>query len=281
METLTKHRCHGGSQGYYSHPSEVIGLPMRLSVYLPPLAETRRVPALIYLAGLTCTEETFMIKGGAQRLAAELGLALVTPDTSPRGAGVEGEEDDWDLGTGASFYLDATRQPWARHYRVASYIVEELPRLLAARFPIDIDSLGLFGHSMGGHGALTLGLKNPGLFRSLSAFSPICAPALVPWGKKAFSAYLGDDESAWRLHDACEIVRAQRAPYPATILVDQGLTDVFLHEQLRPDLLEAACAAAGQPLILRRHAEYDHGYYFVSTFIADHLNHHARVLGRG
>ncbi|AGW93409.1 S-formylglutathione hydrolase [Ralstonia pickettii DTP0602] len=281
METLTKHRCHGGSQGYYSHPSEVIGLPMRLSVYLPPQAETKRVPALIYLAGLTCNEETFMIKSGAQRLAAELGLALVAPDTSPRGAGVEGEECDWDLGTGASFYLDATQEPWSRHYRMASYIVEELPRVLAAQFPIDVGSVGLFGHSMGGHGALTLGLKNPRIFRSLSAFSPICAPALVPWGQKAFAAYLGEDESAWRLHDACELVRAQQVPYPATILVDQGLTDIFLEEQLRPELLEATCAATGQPLIMRRHAGYDHGYYFVATFIADHLHHHAWVLGRG
>ncbi|RAS09226.1 S-formylglutathione hydrolase [Cupriavidus alkaliphilus] len=279
MDTLSKHLCHGGSQGFYRHQSEAIGLPMRLSVYLPPQAASAPVPAAIYLAGLTCTEETFMIKAGAQRLAAVLGLALVAPDTSPRGAGVADEEADWDLGTGAGFYLDATREPWRRHYRMASYVVEELPRLLASAFPIDTGRLGLFGHSMGGHGALTLGLAHPGRFRSLSAFAPVCAPLRVPWGRKAFAAYLGDDMQAWRQHDACEIIKSRRTPYPGNILVDQGLDDPYLDGQLRPDLLEAACAETGQQVTVRRHSGYDHGYYFISTFIADHLHHHAAALG--
>ncbi|MCO4863835.1 S-formylglutathione hydrolase [Cupriavidus sp. WGlv3] len=279
MDILSQHLCHGGSQGFYTHQSEAIGLPMRLSVYLPPQAASSPVPAAIYLAGLTCTEETFMIKAGAQRVAAALGLALVAPDTSPRGAGITGEDADWDLGTGAGFYLDATQEPWRRHYRMASYVAEELPVLLASAFPIDADRLGLFGHSMGGHGALTLGLTHPGRFRSLSALAPICAPSRVPWGRKAFAAYLGDDHEAWRRHDACELIRSQRKPYPGTILVDQGLDDPYLGTELRPDLLEAACAQAGQQVTVRRHTGYDHGYYFISTFIADHLHHHAAVLG--
>ncbi|WP_373376140.1 S-formylglutathione hydrolase [Cupriavidus nantongensis] len=279
MDTLSQHLCHGGSQGFYTHQSEAIGLPMRLSVYLPPQAASLPVPAAIYLAGLTCTEETFMIKAGAQRTAAALGLALVAPDTSPRGAGVAGEDADWDLGTGAGFYLDATQDPWRRRYRMASYVAEELPALLASAFPIDTDRLGLFGHSMGGHGALTLGLTHPGRFRSLSALAPICAPSRVPWGWKAFAAYLGDDREAWRRHDACELIQSRCNAYPGTILVDQGLDDPYLDLQLRPDLLETACAQAGQRVTVRRHTGYDHGYYFISTFIADHLHHHAAVLG--
>lgn len=278
MDILSEHGCFSGRQGFYRHASSEIGLPMRFSVYLPPAAEHGRVPALIYLAGLTCTEETFMIKAGAQRVAAELGLALVAPDTSPRGAGVPGEDDDWDFGSGAGFYLDATRAPWSRHYRMESYIARELPQTLAERFPVDAGRMGIFGHSMGGHGALTLAFKHPDRFRSLSAFAPIVAPCRVPWGRKAFSGYLGDDVDEWKEHDACERVKTLAEPYPGGILIDQGLADPFLGAQLVPELFEAACADAGQPLTLRRHAGYDHGYYFVSTFVEDHLRHHAERL---
>ncbi|RXZ43597.1 S-formylglutathione hydrolase [Crenobacter cavernae] len=278
MEILSQHGCFGGRQGFYRHESSAIGLPMRFSVYLPPQAAHGKVPVLIYLAGLTCTEETFMIKAGAQRVAAELGIALVAPDTSPRGANIDGEDKDWDFGVGASFYLDATREPWSRHYRMESYVVDELPQTLAKHFPVDIGRMGIFGHSMGGHGALTLAFKYPQRFKSLSAFAPIVAPSRVPWGEKALAGYLGDDKDAWQAHDACELVRTLAEPYPGEILIDQGLADPFLDVQLRPELFEAACDERGQPLTLRRHAGYDHGYYFISTFIEDHLRHHARQL---
>jgi S-formylglutathione hydrolase len=279
MQVLSEHRCFGGRQGFYEHASREIGRPMRFSVFLPPQAGQGPVPALVYLAGLTCNEETFMVKAGAQRLAAELGLALVAPDTSPRGAGVPGEADDWDFGVGAGFYLDATEAPWARHWRMESYLMGELLPLLGAQFAIDLRRLGLFGHSMGGHGALTLALRHPGRFQSLSAFAPICAPTRCPWGRKAFAGYLGADSGRWIEHDATALMQTQpAAPYPAGILIDQGLTDKFLPDQLHPHLFEAACAAIGQLLTLRRHAGYDHGYYFVQSFMADHLAHHARAL---
>ena len=280
-ELLGEHRCFGGRQRFYRHDSAEIGLPMRFSVYLPPQAESgQQVPALLYLAGLTCNEETFMTKAGAQGLAAELGLALIAPDTSPRGANLPGEADSWDFGVGAGFYLDATRQPWAQHYRMESWITAELLPLIEAILPIDASRIGIFGHSMGGHGALTLALRHPGLFKSVSAFAPICAPSQCPWGEKAFSGYLGADHSEWAKHDASALMEAASAvPFPAGILIDQGLDDKFLVDQLNPQLFEEACALVQQPLTLRRHAGYDHGYYFVSTFMADHLAHHAVQLG--
>ncbi|HTJ97517.1 MAG TPA: S-formylglutathione hydrolase [Rhodocyclaceae bacterium] len=279
LRLISEHGCFGGQQRFYSHPSNEIGLRMRFSVYLPPQAQHGKVPALLYLAGLTCTEETFMIKAGAQRFAAEHGIALIAPDTSPRGANVPGESDDWDFGVAAGFYLDATQEPWAKHYRMESWLIDELLPMLGEELPIDLERVGIFGHSMGGHGALTLALRHPGVFKSLSAFAPISNPVSCPWGNKAFSGYLGDDKQAWLAHDASHLMTQQKsAPYPQGILVDQGLEDKFLDEQLKPETLEAACAKAGQPLTLRRHAGYDHGYFFITSFIADHIAHHARSL---
>jgi S-formylglutathione hydrolase len=277
VTTLSEHACFGGVQGFYQHDSALIGLPMRFGVYTPPQAAAGPVPVLTYLAGLTCNEETFAIKAGAQRLAAELGLMLVTPDTSPRGTGVEGADAAWDFGTAAGFYLDATAQPWARHWRMESWLLHELPGVLATRFAVRPGPQGLFGHSMGGHGALTLALRHPGRFASVSALAPICAPTQCPWGVKAFGGYLGDDRSTWAAHDATELVKAGARVPP--LLIDQGLADKFLAEQLKPELFEAACAAAGQPLVLRRHAGCDHGYYFIQSVVADHLRHHAQALG--
>jgi S-formylglutathione hydrolase len=251
---------------------------MRFSVFLPAAAESARLPAMFYLAGLTCNEETFMIKGGAQRIAAREGMILVAPDTSPRGAGVAGEADDWDFGVGAGFYVDATEDPWRKHYRMYSYILE-LRELLVAQLPLDAGRIGIFGHSMGGHGALVLALRNPGLFRSVSAFAPIAAPSRCPWGEKAFSRYLGADEATWRAYDASALMALAKTPFPKGILIDQGLADKFLGDQLYPEAFEAACRHAGQPLELRRHAGYDHGYYFISTFMEDHLNFHSANLG--
>ncbi len=284
LHPLSEHACFGGVQHFCQHDSEVVGLPMRFSVYLPPQARREQapggLPALLYLAGLTCNEETFMTKAGAQRQAAALGLALIAPDTSPRAAHLLGASDSWDFGVGAGFYLDATQAPWSRHFRMESYLTTELLPLLASHFPIDTQRIGIFGHSMGGHGALTLALRHPGRFKSVSAFAPICAPTLCPWGQKAFSGYLGADTSTWAAHDSSALMAAQAtAPYPGGILIDQGLADPFLPTQLFPQALEAACQAVGQPLTLRRHAGYDHGYYFVSTFMDDHLAHHARTLG--
>ncbi|OYQ42618.1 S-formylglutathione hydrolase [Rhodoferax sp. TH121] len=280
LELVSEHACFGGVQRYYQHASSLIGLPMRFSVFLPPQAQQGAVPAVMYLAGLTCTEETFMVKGGAQRMAAELGLALIAPDTSPRGAGVPGEAESWDFGVGAGFYLDATQAPWAAHYRMESYLLDELLPLVGASLPVDLSRLGLFGHSMGGHGALTLALRHPQRFQSLSAFAPICAPTQCPWGHKAFAGYLGEDRAAWAAHDASTLMAQRSTPlFAQGILVDQGLADKFLELQLHPHLLEAACAKAGQPLTLRRHTGYDHGYYFISTFMEDHLRHHAQGLG--
>lgn len=278
-ELLSEHGCFGGVQRFYKHNSRTIGLPMKFSVFLPPQAARGPVPALIYLAGLTCNEETFMIKGGAQRLAAELGLALIAPDTSPRGANVAGESDSWDFGVGAGFYLDATQQPWAKNWRMESYITQELLPLVTTTLAINAAKVGIFGHSMGGHGALTLALRHPGLFNSVSALAPICAPAQCPWGRKAFTGYLGEDESNWAAHDATALMgKLSSAPYPGGILIDQGLADKFLAEQLHPDLFEAACKTANQQLTLRKHAGYDHGYYFIASFMEDHLRHHARQL---
>ena len=281
LELLSEHACFGGVQRFHRHDSAQIGLPMRFGLYLPPQAlEGSAVPLLVYLAGLTCNEETFAIKAGAQRLAAELGLALLTPDTSPRGADVPGEADSWDFGAGAGFYLDATQPPWAQHWRMESYLIDELLPQVWAQAPVHRARTGIFGHSMGGHGALTLALRHPGLFKSLSAIAPICAPMACAWGQKAFAGYLGDERSAWATHDASALMGRQRAaPYPQGILIDQGLADKFLAEQqLRPEAFESACAAVGQPLQLRRHAGYDHGYYFIASVVDDHLRHHAASL---
>ncbi len=275
FETLSRHACFGGQQGFFRHPSRETGLPMRFAVFVPPQAAAGPVPVLFYLAGLTCTEETFPVKAGAQRLAAELGLMLVAPDTSPRGANLPGEADAWDFGVGAGFYVDAIREPWARHWRMESYITGELRQLIGLRFPADLSRCGIFGHSMGGHGALTLALRHPELYRSVSAFAPIAAPSHCPWGEKAFGGYLGGDRAQWRRHDAAALVEdGRRCP---AILIDQGLADPFLPTQLNPDRFEQVCAD-GQPLTLRRHPGYDHGYYFISTFMADHLVHHAAHL---
>lgn len=281
LELLSSHAAFGGEQRFYRHDSAAIGLPMKFSVFLPRQAahDGARVPALFFLAGLTCNEETFMIKAGAQRFAAEHGIALIAPDTSPRGANVPGETAAWDFGVGAGFYLDASEAPWATHYRMESYIVDELRALVLGALPIEGTRLGIFGHSMGGHGALTLALRHPGVWRSVSAFAPIAAPMRCAWGEKAFTGYLGEDRERWKEHDASELVARSDAPrYADGILVDQGLADQFLPTQLNPDVFEAACREAGQPLTLRRHEGYDHGYYFISTFIADHLAHHARTL---
>ena len=276
METISEHGCFGGVQGFYRHDSVVTEGPMRVGVFRPPQAASRPVPVLFWLAGLTCTEETFAIKAGAQRRAAELGLMLVTCDTSPRDTGLDGATGDWEFGEGAGFYLDATQVPWSKRFRMASYVTQELRQLVLEHFPAQPDRLGLFGHSMGGHGALTLALKNPGLYRSVSAIAPICAPSRAPWGVKAFARYLGDDRAAWGQHDAQALVEGgARLPQ---LLVDQGLEDRFLAEQLHLDDFERACAGAGQSLRVRRHAGYDHGYYFIATVIGDHLDYHADLL---
>ncbi|GGX28900.1 S-formylglutathione hydrolase [Pigmentiphaga litoralis] len=278
LELLSEHRCFGGRQRFYRHASTTIGLPMKFSVFLPEGAEAGKVPVLFYLAGLTCTEETFMTKGGAQQFAAEHGIMLVAPDTSPRGAGVPGEADSWDFGVGAGFYVDATQAPWSTHYRMDSYVTQELFGLVTSELPGDADRAGIFGHSMGGHGALVLALRNPGRFKSVSAFAPIAAPSQCPWGEKALGNYLGQDRAAWARYDASALMATMQSPFPQGILVDQGLADQFLEKQLYPEAFEAACQQAGQALTLRRHEGYDHGYYFISTFMKDHLAFHARNL---
>ncbi|MCF8466871.1 MAG: S-formylglutathione hydrolase [Sneathiella sp.] len=276
MKTLSEQACFGGVQGFYSHSSTETATTMRFAVFQPPQATAGPVPVLYYLAGLTCTEETATIKAGAQRLAAEHGLMLVMPDTSPRGLDLPGDDDDWDFGSGAGFYLDATETPWARHYRMDSYVTTELRHLVNIRFNTAPDRTGIFGHSMGGHGALTIALKNPDIYKSVSAFAPISSPMQCPWGQKAFSGYLGDDRTSWRNYDATELVTNGKRTAP--ILIDQGTADQFLAEQLKPEIFEAACMSAGQPLILRRQDGYDHSYYFIQTFMEDHIRHHAGIL---
>ncbi|TAM83285.1 MAG: S-formylglutathione hydrolase [Candidimonas sp.] len=278
LKLLDEHRCFGGVQRFYSHDSAAIGLPMRFSAFLPPRAAADRVPVLFFLAGLTCTEETFMVKAGAQRMAAQYGLMLVAADTSPRGAVIPGEDDDWDFGVGAGFYVDATQPPWRSHYRMESYVARELFDIVTTQLPGDAGRAGIFGHSMGGHGALVLAQRHRDQYRSVSAFSPIAAPSRCPWGRKAFAGYLGDDPDVWAGYDASQLMRQSRCPYPDGILIDQGLADPFLDEQLHPDDFAAACVSAQQPLTLRRHDGYDHGYYFVSTFVADHLAFHTERL---
>jgi S-formylglutathione hydrolase len=278
LTTVSEHACHGGTVGFYEHPSSSTGGTMRLGVFRP--AGPGPFPVLTYLAGLTCTEETFLIKAGAIPHAAAARVMLVAPDTSPRGHDVHGEAHSWDFGLAAGFYLDATQAPWSANWRMESYVATELPALIAAHFPADPERQSIFGHSMGGHGALTLALRHPGRWRSVSAFAPICAPTRCPWGQKAFTGYLGADPAPWAEHDTCELLR-RRGPLPFELLVDQGLADKFLTEQLKPELLEEAAAAAGQRLSLRRHEGYDHSYWFIQSFIRDHLAHHARALGAG
>ena len=275
IETISENRCFDGVQGFYRHDSSEIGLPMRFSVFRPAQAEKGPVPVLFYLSGLTCTEENFTIKAGAQRFAARHGIMVVAPDTSPRGAGIPGEDESWDFGTGAGFYLDATRAPWSRHYRMESYCAKELPALVRAELPADGARMGVLGHSMGGHGALSLALKNPGLFRSVSAFAPMntlmgCAP-----GVKALENYLGDDRDAWRRYDVVDLIESGHSCPP--ILVDQGSVDEFL-PNLQPAKLKAACDKAGQALTLNMRQGYDHSYWFVQSFIESHFAHHAAVL---
>ena len=277
LELISEHACFGGLQRFYRHHSPTIGLPMRFSVFIPPAANGASLPAMFYLAGLTCNEETFMTKAGAQRVAAREGLMLIAPDTSPRSAGIAGESAAWDLGVGAGFYVDATEQPWQGHYRMFSYIAE-LHALVVAELHADPLRIGIFGHSMGGHGALVLALRRPDLFRSVSAFAPIAAPSRCPWGEKAFGAYLGPDRAAWAQYDASALMAQQHAPFAQGILIDQGLADKFLAEQLHPDVFEEACEQAGQRVEVRRHVGYDHGYYFISTFIEDHLRFHRQNL---
>lgn len=277
MEQIASSRCFGGWQNRYRHRSAVLGCDMHFSLYLPPQSTTAPVPLLTWLSGLTCTDENFTIKAGAQRYAAEHGIALLAPDTSPRGEGVPADpEGAWDFGLGAGFYVDATQAPWNTHYRMYSYVVEELPALVAVIPGLDATRQSISGHSMGGHGALTLALRNPGRFRSVSAFAPICAPSACPWGEKALGNYLGPERSRWAAHDASLLIGAARERLP--LLIDQGDADPWLATQLHPDRLQAAAARCGYPLVLRMQPGYDHGYYFVGSFIGEHLAFHAEHL---
>lgn len=276
MEIVSETRCFGGRQRIVRHASDATGTPMRVSVYLPPAAESSRVPVLYFLSGLTCSEQNFTEKAGAQRAAAQLGLALVAPDTSPRGLDLPGEHDDWDFGSGAGFYVDATEPPWKNHYRMFEYVTEELPRCIGASQPIEVERASITGHSMGGHGALVIGLRLSERYASISAFAPIVSPTRCPWGERAFEGYLGGDRTRWTEWDASLLVSKRQHPRP--ILIDQGTADGFLAEQLKPGLLEEACAASGQRLDLRLQEGYDHSYFFIATFIEDHLAHAARAL---
>ena len=280
IETISEHGCFGGKVGFYRHRSSVNNCDMRFAVFVPPQAANTKVPVLTFLSGLTCTEETFMIKSGAQRIAAELGLMLISPDTSPRGDEVPDDPDGaYDFGIAAGFYLNATEAPWSANYQMYDYVTEELPDIIFTEFPGDRDRQGIFGHSMGGHGALTVGLRNPDTFRSISAFAPICSPMNCPWGQKAFSNYLGADQASWMEYDATELVKGLGDSRPQNkILIDQGLDDQFLEQELHPHLFEAACAERSVDLELRRHQGYDHGYYFISTLMKDQLEHHSSLL---
>ena len=278
IETISEQSCFGGVQGFYKHASKETGGTMKFGVFRPPLAKGDQAPVLYYLAGLTCTEETFAIKAGAQRLAAELGLMLVTPDTSPRDTGIDGATGDWEFGEAAGFYLDATTPVFAPRFRMYSYVTKELPTVLGANFAdADVSRESIFGHSMGGHGALTIALKNPDRYKSVSAFAPIVAPSQVPWGQKALPRYLGDDAKSWRAYDTVALIEDGHR-FPGALLVDQGDADRFLETQLQPSRLDATARAAGQSLTLRMHAGYDHSYWFIQSFVEDHLRHHAQAL---
>ncbi|MBD2487036.1 S-formylglutathione hydrolase [Aulosira sp. FACHB-615] len=276
LQILSEYKCFDGKLGFYSHTSATCHSEMRFAVYQPPQAAQKSVPVLYFLSGLTCTEENFMVKAGAQRYAAEHGLMLVAPDTSPRNTGILGENDAWDFGTGAGFYVDATAEPWRSHYQMYSYIVKELPAVIAANFPIQADKQGIFGHSMGGHGALVCAIRNPQQYKSVSAFAPIAAPMNCPWGQKAFNGYLGNHQDSWRAYDASELIK--QLGYHSLILIDQGTADKFLTEQLKSEIFEKACASVNQPLNLRYQPGYDHSYYFIASFISDHIRHHAIAL---
>lgn len=275
-EKFESHLAFGGDNGFYKHQSTSVGGNMNFSVYLPPQAKDRKLPVLMYLAGLTCDHTTFIIKGGAQRFAAQHGIILVAPDTSQRDKRYPGDADKYDFGIAAGFYVNATQDPWKDGYQMASYVSKELPELIEEHFPVN-GTWGIFGHSMGGHGALVTALRNPGRFKSVSAFAPIVAPSQVPWGHKALGNYLGEDRSTWKEWDATELVKAGKKVSP--ILIDQGTADQFLVEQLQPQIFEAACKEAGQPLTLRMQEGYDHSYYTMMTFMEDHFNHHIKVLG--
>jgi S-formylglutathione hydrolase len=275
LKRVEQRACFGGQQEVWSHTSKVLDCDMRFGIYLPPQAQSERCPVLYWLSGLTCNEQNFITKAGAQRYAAEHGVILVAPDTSPRGEAVADDPQSYDLGQGAGFYLNATHAPWAAHYRMHDYVVQELPALVEANFPAS-QARSISGHSMGGHGALVCALKNPGRFKSVSAFSPIVAPSQVPWGQKAFAAYLGDDRSVWKGWDACELVAA--ASERLLLWIDQGEADEFLPTQLKPELLSNACRDAGHPLQLKMRPGYDHSYYFIASFIGEHISHHANAL---
>lgn len=279
LTPTSQHRCFDGTVAYYRHYSSCCQGEMRFAAYIPPQASRHPVPVLYYLSGLTCTEENFTVKAGAQRHAAEWGILLVVPDTSPRNTGIRGEDEDWDLGTGAGFYVDATVEPWKQHYQMYSYVVQELPELIEQIFPIKSGRQGIFGHSMGGHGALICALKNPHRYRSVSAFAPIANPSNCPWGQKALTAYLGKNREHWKRYDACELVRENQLSSP--ILIDQGTADNFYHQkQLLPEAFQEACQAVGQPLTLRFQEGYDHGYFAITTFLEDHFRHHGAALCR-
>lgn len=275
MKPISENKMHGGTQYVYVHAAEANACEMRVSVFIPPQAKDALCPAVVWLSGLTCTEENFTVKAGAQKMAAELGLIIIAPDTSPRGDDVP-DDDAYDFGKGAGFYLNATQKPWAENFQMETYVRDELTAWMCENLPINPDRIGIFGHSMGGHGALTLHLKSPELYKTCSAFAPIVAPMQVPWGQKALAGYLGEDMSTWAAYDAVELVKA--SPSRTTILIDQGRADNFLAEQLQPDLFEAACAQSGQALELRMQESYDHSYYFIASFIEDHLRHHADNL---
>src|SRR5437867_845554 len=275
--SVSRSKCFGGVQGVYSHESRETACLMRFGVFLPPQAEAQAVPVLYWLSGLTCTEENFIVKAGAQRMAGELGLAIVVPDTSPRGLQIPGEAEHYDFGLGAGFYVDATQAPWSRGYRMYSYVAKELPWLVVSNFAVDPARVGIFGHSMGGHGALTIALKNPHYYKSVSAFAPICSPMRCPWGEKAFTGYLGADRTTWREYDATVLIEEHGWTGPP-LRVDQGTKDQFLDEQLKPELLKQACERSGVALDLRMQEAYDHSYFFIATFIEDHLRFHAANL---
>ena len=276
MELVNRYKCHGGWVEIHQHSSKTVNTPMRFAVYLPPQAATKRVPILYWLSGLSCNEENFITKANAQITAAKYGICLVAPDTSPRGANIPGEKDHWDFGIAAGFYVNATEEKWRHHYRMYDYVTIELPELIKSHFSVDAERESIFGHSMGGHGALVIGLRNPGRYRSLSSFAPIVAPMQCPWGKKAFSGYLGSDSENWKDYDSTELIR--KWGYDREILVDQGTADSFLKEQLKPELLEKVCQEKSVKLNLRYREGYDHGYYFIQSFMSEHIDFHARAL---
>ncbi|MGD1698338.1 S-formylglutathione hydrolase [Dapis sp. BLCC M229] len=277
INLVKQHQCFGGKVSYYFHSSSTCNIEMRFSIYQPPQAKSKPLPILYFLSGLTCTEENFMVKAGAQQFANKYGLILIAPDTSPRNTGIAGENDDWDLGTGAGFYINATAEPWKKYYQMYSYVVEELPEIIARNFLVQPDKQSIFGHSMGGHGALICALKNPEKYQSVSAFAPIAAPMSCPWGQKAFTNYLGTNQENWRNYDASELVLTSDYNHP--ILIDVGTADPFLaQKQLLPEVFENTCQKVGLPLTLRMQENYDHSYYFIASFIEEHIRYHAEAL---